>query len=207
MAEPESGRGFRCWLRIFALLACGPFANSAWAEAELKSGVYEGLMLAVSPDSDVSGYYRESQGDGVTKTCSFFLAGHGKTKASVVTWSDESFPGMIKAVDGGVVLQIEKGRDHPGCGMVLLPTISKGLALDRVADSNWIGLAVAAAPKTFLFGQPQEDQQGRSYVVAKDVLGIVSARQGWLEVEYVNGDRRTTGWVKEGDVRKVSPPR
>lgn len=39
------------------------------------SGTYEGLSLAVDRDGRVTGYFREEQGVGVTKTCSFFLTG------------------------------------------------------------------------------------------------------------------------------------
>jgi len=42
----------------------------------LQSGVYEGLLLAVSPKGNITGYYAESAEDSVKRTCTFFLAGH-----------------------------------------------------------------------------------------------------------------------------------
>ena len=36
-------------------------------ELPLKSGVYEGLMLAVNNNGEVTGYFNEQQGQGVEK--------------------------------------------------------------------------------------------------------------------------------------------
>jgi len=44
--------------------------------------MYEGLMLAVAQSGEISGYYRESQGEGVTKTCSVLLIGQGDIRSS-----------------------------------------------------------------------------------------------------------------------------
>lgn len=42
--------------------------------ATLHSGVYEGLLLAVSSSGDVTGYYSESSEGSVKQTCSFFIS-------------------------------------------------------------------------------------------------------------------------------------
>lgn len=43
--------------------------------SSLHSGVYEGLILAISPAGHITGYYAESAEDGVKRTCSFSLSG------------------------------------------------------------------------------------------------------------------------------------
>lgn len=38
-------------------------------------GKYEGLMLAVTPEHQVEGFYAEELGEGVTRGCAFYLQG------------------------------------------------------------------------------------------------------------------------------------
>src|SRR5262245_30572114 len=58
----------------------------------IHSGIYEGLMLAVAPDGAIQGSFREQQGEGVVKSCAFFLSGKlsGAGGTSVVTWAVQS---------------------------------------------------------------------------------------------------------------------
>jgi len=165
-------------------------------------------MLAVDPQGVVSGYYRESQGIGVTKTCSFYLSGQERgNQADLLTWNVEIFPGSLEAAEQGVVLRIEKGRDHPGCGSVLPPLISQGLLLDRVAAANWTSLRRVIAKRTFLFPKPDKNAKSRTYVVMGDLVGVLSQSGDWLRVEYVNGQTRVGGWIRAADAVELQPPR
>src|SRR5471032_1382701 len=57
---------------VLSLCAIAPaFAG----ETALHSGKYEGLMLAVTPEHQVEGYYAEELGEGVTRSCAFYLQG------------------------------------------------------------------------------------------------------------------------------------
>jgi hypothetical protein len=84
-------RNGHVFLATFALLvAAGCCFNQAVSQTQLTSGIYEGLMLAVNQQGAVSGYYRERQGSGVTKTCSFYLSGQEKDdQADLLTWNIE----------------------------------------------------------------------------------------------------------------------
>jgi len=201
MAGPEFRRAG--WALCLALAS----PTAALAEPRLHSGVYENLLLAVTPQHQIVGAYREVQGEGVEKSCAFYLT--GKTDASPVaieTWSDAKRPGVLEARDDGVTLRIENGRDHAGCGLVLLPQIASGLALDSTAPTNWIGLATASAAKVYLYAKPDEARKGKAYVIAHDVLGV-SARQGdWLDVEFRKGGKSLKGWVHATDVTEIGTP-
>jgi hypothetical protein len=201
-------RNGHVFLATFALLvaACCCF-NQAFSQTQLTSGIYEGLMLAVDKQGAVSGYYRESQGSGVTKTCSFYLLGQEEgDQVDLLTWNIETFPGSLQTAEQGVVLRIEKGRDHPGCGSVLPPLISQGLLLDRVAAADWTSLRRVIA-KTFLFLKPDKKAKSRTYVVMGDLVGVFSQSGDWLRVEYVNGQTRVGGWIRAADALELRPPR
>jgi hypothetical protein len=45
------------------------------------------------------------------------------------TWSDRQLPGVLTAL---IELKVPGGREHAGCGLVLLPEISDGIPLDLI---------------------------------------------------------------------------
>jgi hypothetical protein len=182
------------------------FVDGAVAQARLRSGIYEGLMLAVDEQGGVTGYFREAQGSGVTKACRFFLAGRQRDSgADVATWNIETFPGSLQSADQGVVLRIANGRDHPGCASVLPPLISEGLPLDLDSKADWTSLRRVTAKKSFLFRKPN-DKSSRSYVVKGDVVGVLSQGRNWLSVEYANEGKSARGWIRAADTAELRPP-
>jgi hypothetical protein len=196
---------FRVAAVCIVLKLC-PFVNGAFSQTQLKSGIYEGLRLAVDAHGAVTGYYRDVQGSGVTKTCSFFLFGREKGDAAdVVTWNIEAFPGSLKSAKEGVVLRIENGRDHPGCASVLPPLISEGMLLDLDARTDWTSLRRVTAKKSFLLQKPNA-RKGRSYLLIGDVVGVLSKSRDWLSVEYANEGKRVRGWIRAADTAELKPP-
>ncbi|MEQ4603857.1 MAG: hypothetical protein ABN489_15890, partial [Pseudomonas amygdali] len=80
------------WSLAATLLLC--VGTSAFAQdTALHSGKYEQLMLAVTPDHQVEGYYSETRGEAFS--CAFYLQGKveaGKG-AAVSSWLDDVYPG------------------------------------------------------------------------------------------------------------------
>ena len=195
----------RAVVTFIALGSC-IFVDEVLAQTKLQPGVYEGLRLAVNAQGLVTGYYRDVQGNGVTKTCSFFLSGRERGgRADVVTWSIEAFPGSLQPADQGVVIRIENGRDHPGCASVLPPLISTGYLLDLDSRANWTSLRRVIAKKSFLLQKPNAGR-GRSYLVLGDVVGVLSKSRDWLSVEYANEGKRVRGWLRAADTAELKPP-
>jgi hypothetical protein len=197
------------WLLIsvLAFVSIGFAADITPGASRFESGIYEGLMLAVDAQGNVTGFYREEQGEGVTKTCSFFLSGKATSdETSVITWNDETFPGTIKSEKGGVKLKIARGREHPGCGLVLLPQISDGITLDQVIKAKWIGLRKIVRQRVYLHSEPVSSKKLRAFVVKGDVVGVVSESGGWLLVEYPGRTMTTKGWMQASDTMKWDPP-
>lgn len=179
-------------------------ANGA---GSLQSGYYEGLMLAVDSDGSVTGYFREDQGEGVTKSCSFFLAGQRRDdRAEVATWSSSKLRGEISPTASGVMLRLPQGREHDGCGLVLPPSINTGLTLDKVYDAGWRELRRIAAERAYLHPAPA-GRPGRAFVVRGDVVGVLERHGSWLQVEYRGANRSTRGWVRDADAERLRPLR
>ncbi len=173
--------------------------------AALQSGKYEGLMLAVTPQQQVEGFYSEAMGEGVTRGCSFFL--QGKPEA-LTTWREAAYPGSVAAAADGVTLTVEQGRQHPGCINVLMPDIATGLELSRTARKKWIGLVTVSAEKAYLLKTPGAKATKRPYIVKHDVVGVLAFKDGWAQVEFINADERSfTGWISRDQYARLTAPK
>lgn len=188
-------------LGVLSLCAAVPaFAGSA----PLHSGKYEGLMLAVTPDHQVEGYYSETMGEGVTRGCAFYLQGK---PAALTTWLDQAYPGKVVASSDGVTLTVEQGRQHPGCINVLMPEIASGLDLTQTANKKWIGLVTVSADKAYLLKNPGVKAAKRPYIVKNDVVGVLAFKDGWAQVEFINADDRSfIGWISQDQYRRLAAP-
>ncbi|MFJ4345442.1 hypothetical protein [Pseudomonas sp. NPDC089401] len=179
------------------------------AGTAIKSGWYEALMLAVTPDHQVEGYYSEERGEGVTFHCAFFLQGQvaDAAKTPVKTWSSEVFPGSVAATADGVMLTIKRGTEHDGCMNVMFPGIADGLELGRLASKPWIGLLTLSADKAYLQKRAGGQAVKGPYIVKNDVVGVLVYKDGWAQVEYMNTDARFfKGWVRQDQFSRLQAP-
>lgn len=178
------------------------------ATSTLQSGKYEALMLAVTPEHQVEGYYSEQMGEGVSRSCTFYLQGKVEAgrKAALVTWLDASYPGSLEATATGVNLTIGKGQQHPGCISVMTPEIATGLELTRTASKKWVILVTVTADKAYLQKAPDAKAGHRAYLVKDDVVGVLGFNKGWAQVEFINDkDRSFSGWISQDQYAKLTP--
>ena len=172
-----------------------------------ESGIFEGLMLAVDKNLNLTGYYREVQGEGVTKRCSFYIAGKASSsEIGIVTWNQKVIPGTLTAEAAGLKIKIEKGREHSGCGLVLLPTISTGMSLDEIEKPNWLELQRITSDRAYFFADHMGIKKLKPYVINGDVVGVLSRRGDFLEVEFLAKKRKIRGWIKSSDAENLIPP-
>ncbi|EFW77919.1 hypothetical protein ALP26_03804 [Pseudomonas savastanoi pv. glycinea] len=171
------------WSLAATLLLC--VGTSAFAQdSALHSGKYEQLMLAVTPDHQVEGYYAEERGEDPPFSCAFYLKGNveaGKDVA-VSSWSDGAYPGTLKPSTDGVTLTIEQGQQHSGCLNVLMPDIATGLDLTQTASKQWISLVKVKADKAWLQKTPNAKATRGAYIVKGDVVGVLAFKDGAAQV-------------------------
>lgn len=188
---------------VVVLSLCAVVSAAAGA-AELHSGKYEALMLAVTPEHQVEGYYAETLGEGVTRSCAFYLQGQPE---ALTTWLDNAYPGSVVPSSDGVTLTVEQGREHPGCLSVLMPEIATGLELTETANTQWIGLVTVSADKAYLLDEPDADAAKRPYIVKDDVVGVLAFKDGWAKVEFTNAkDHTYTGWISQDQYARLAAP-
>ena len=188
---------------VVVLSLCAVVSAAAGA-GELHSGKYEALMLAVTPEHQVEGYYAETLGEGVTRSCAFYLQGQPE---ALTTWLDNAYPGSVVPSSDGVTLTVEQGREHPGCISVLMPEIATGLDLAQTASKQWIGLVTVTADKAYLLKKPGAEAAKRAYIVKDDVVGVLAFKDGWAKVEFTNAkDHTYTGWISQDQYARLAVP-
>ena len=206
------------------LILCGLFLLPSDGRAgevgqKFIPGMYEGLMLAVDHE-EVMGFFNVERGEGVTFRCSFFLKGKEvKGQANIVTWSGRrirkdgdiySFPGLLKNENkDDIYLKIEQGSgEHPGCGMAIGPQVGEeGLPLSRNYEAKWSSLRMVANDRASLFSEPAIGKKTKSYFIRGDILGVLSVKGGWINVEFPRAEKKPIrGWVRAEDVEELMPP-
>lgn len=178
------------------------------AAPALQSGKYESLMLAVTPEHEVDGYFSEAVGDGFS--CKFYLRGKldGAGSASITTWMTEPRQGTISATNDGISLTIPGGRDHPGCANVMMPEIDTGIDYSETHSKSWVALVTITADKAFLMVTPDVKSRYRGYVVDGDVVGVLGFEDGWAHVEFISDqDRSSQGWISAEQYQALTAPR
>ncbi len=204
-----------CKLSISRWLAAGVtslyFITPAFAEGSaLHSGKYEQLMLAVTPEHQIEGFYAESRGEGTTFSCAFYLQGKVDTgkRAALATWFHDVYPGSVTSSADGVILKIEQGKQHPGCMNVLMPDIATGMELTQTASKQWISLVTVVADKAWLQKSADLNATQGPYVVKGDVVGVLAFTKGGAQVEFINANGRSfIGWINQGQYARLIAPR
>ena len=152
------------------------------AAPALRSGLYEGLVLAVAPDGRVVGrFLMEDAG----RRCDFVVTGRSDAKGATVralaTPYGAARPpvGRIDATDDGVRLTLPGSGNLSGCALVAAPFLDdpNGLDLSRIGAGGWSDLARVRAAKQPLSAQPG-GATGKAYVVRGDVVGIAARSEG-----------------------------
>lgn len=190
---------------VFSLLMA---AFSSHADS-LHSGVYEGLMLAISPAGHITGYYAESAEDGVKRTCSFSLSGQVSAQETnlITSWSSSVLSGHISATSDGVNLTIPDGQTHAGCINVLMPEINTGLELEKTKETHWQALAQVDAERVYLSSTADVSTRRKAWIVKGDVVGVLQTQAGWTQIEFFGGTgKMIRGWVNSNEIQLLTPP-
>lgn len=177
--------------------------------SSLHSGVYEGLMLAISPAGHITGYYAESAEGGVKRTCSFSSSGQVSAQEtnSITSWSTSVLPGQISASTDGIKLTIPDGQTHAGCMNVLMPEINTGLELEKTQETRWQTLAQANAERVYLSSTADVGTRRKAWIVKDDVVGVLQTQAGWTQIEFISGTGKTIrGWVNSKEIQPLTPP-
>lgn len=180
------------------------------AAPTLRSGLYEGLSLAVAPDGRVVGHFLME--DAGNRRCDFVVTGRsdarGATIRALATPYGAARPpaGRIDPTSDGVRLTLPGSGNLSGCAQVAGPFLDdpKGLELSRTGAGGWADLARVRAAKVPLSAQPG-GAAGKAYIVRGDVVGIAARSGGNVRVIYPSDRKvRSEGWVPAAALEPVA---
>lgn len=188
---------------------------SAQKKSEIVSGEYEGLILAIDPHVELTGYFDEGTGDdgkgNPRFTCSFFIHGARQSDGSykISTWypdnaGNEIIDGELKLTANGVNLHLN--GEHGGCWNVA-PVLKEAGGVDYKLTSaeKWQRVRVIRAEKSFFYASPNAKTPQKSFLVKNDAVRVLQTKGGAAEVIFVSAKGKTTkGWVKAKDFYLIS---
>ena len=180
--------------------------------AAVLPGQYEDLMVAVAPDGQVIGRLFEQRGTGPHFSCEVLFAGRPRPDGSVVgaSWADGEKPhrATLTPQGTGVTLSAPGASSYPGCGMTMGAELDDPLDLTKTARARWLALLRILPRRAVLRPAPSAKAPPRPYVVEGDVVGMLSRRPGWVEVEVVSdAGKRIKGWLPTREASPIEPPR
>lgn len=195
-------------MAAFLVLATPALATSQSAgapDARIVSGDYDTLLIAVDPATHiVTGYFQDSTGAGQF-SCIFYLAGklHGPD-TPIRTW----FPGTPAEVIKGTLVREGRGKfkvellhDHGGCWNVRhFADKDQPAEFDLETPHPWISIAVVKSNKAWFFDTPGSTTHRKAYIVQGDGVGVRATRGEWLQVDFVDGAKPVSGWIRASDV-------
>jgi hypothetical protein len=197
---------------------CMRFAIVAWAllaappaRAEgptIASGAYEdGMLIGFDPATRiVSGYFEMQRGERPSFNCIFFLAGKLEAaRAEIMTYFPETpTADLIRGelmVESPKQFRVRLETEHGGCGNVEhFADKDQPAEFTLGAAYPWISIAVVRSDRAFFHDAPSASTRRRAYVVKGDGLGVRASEPGWLEVDYVGGEKPVSGWIRRVDV-------
>ena len=193
-----------------ALAAALLLAAAAAPPPALRPGVYEDMMLAVGPGGQVTARIYEERGTGPYFSCEVLFAGRAGPGGRVagVSWAqgEAAHPATLRPTADGVVIDAPGASDYPGCGMTMGEILDQPDEESLTAPARWTALLRVTAPRAVLRPAPADGAR-RPYLVRGDVVGLVGARPGWLEVDYLAAaGRRVHGWLRPGEAAAITPP-
>jgi hypothetical protein len=203
---------------LFAVLLL-LLSPEAWAE--IKSGVYNGLILGVDGATGaITGYYESYTGipdkSGVPPfRCIFFLVGRleGPAPYKIKTW----FPGDRNpdVIEG--TLEVGERGPNPGLGIKLEKEHGGCWNVQHFADEpafmeieeagDWRSVRVIASARAYFHNRPNAGERRKAYAVKGNPVRVYEVIPDWVRAAYVNDDgKKTEGWIKESDLFSAIVP-
>ncbi len=200
-------------LRLILALSFS-LATAVSAAAPIVSGDYDGLLIGVDQQGILTGYFESSTGNGQF-SCIFFFSGkfNGPT-TRMDSWfpadrdPKEVIPGTIEALanNGRNAIRVMLKEEHGGCWNVR-HFASEPTSFRLAEEGAWQAIRVVSAKKAYFYDDSSRTHPRKAYVVQGNALRVFEWQSGWVRVEYVSPERKSTrGWISERDLYSAQSP-
>jgi hypothetical protein len=173
----------------------------------IASGTYDyGLMIGFNPATQVvTGFFSDETGGG-NFTCTFYIKGTlSASETQIATYfPDSPVEDLIKGQllqDGQSDIRIRLPSEHGGCWNVEHFADDTQPANFTLSMAHpWVSVAVVKSAKTYFYDTPTSATHRKGYVVKGDAVGVRAIQPGWLQVDFPEGEKPVSGWIKQSDI-------
>ena len=196
-----------CLLSLFIFnLSC---AESPSYNADIRSGKYEQVSIAINGEGRLTGYFKEDRGDSFS--CYFGFSGHLNDGEAVISVDDEGFKGRLHFEGNNLVLAIPEAMEIPGCDMILLPIIAEGVEYGPKVQANWIEIKIIPKDGVALRNSADSNSEVLEVMNQWHVLGVLEEKNNWSKVSYYKLERVgdeivrgfKEGWVESSALKSI----
>lgn len=172
------------------------------------TGDYDNMLIGFNPATGlVTGYFDEYIGGppGPTFSCIVYLSGKlDGSVARVAAYAPETADDRTKGelfLESPPKFRLQLHDEDRGC-----EEVGHFADPDRRAEFTiktrypWTSVVVVKSKKAYFFDAPTSAKHRRGYVVKGDGVGVRATKPGWLQVDYVYGEKRISGWIRQSDV-------
>jgi hypothetical protein len=176
-------------------------------EASPQAGAYDELIVGYDSDTrTVSGYFRSETGAGQFQCIFYFKGKQDSSTAKIETHFPKGHNDKILGeliFDQPAKLSISLRSEHGGCWNVRHFADKEPAQFELLHGYPWKSIRVVKSPRAYFFSGPDAPMRQKSYLVTGDGVGIRSQQNGWFEVDYTDGKKPISAWMKESDLYPI----
>lgn len=163
------------------------------------------MSIAVNDDV-VTGFYENYTGwdeklQAPRFSCLFFFV--GRIESSEIEIASSHTKGTIEVLEEDKI-KINLEEEPGGCWNVEPGFDEEGVIFELTEGKEWKSIRIVSNEKAYFYNNPDEKEQGKSYIVKGDVLRIFELEGDWVRGEYHGSQGVTTGWIKESDLYEIN---
>ena len=170
-------------------------------------GSYDDGLLSIAVNDDVvTGFYENYTGwdeklQAPRFSCLVFFV--GRIESSEIEIASSHTKGTIEVLkEDRIKINIEE--EPGGCWNVEPGFDEEGVVFELTEGKEWKSIRIVSNEKAYFYNNPDEKEQGKSYIVKGDVLRVFELEEDWVRGEYYGSQGITTGWIKESDLYEIS---
>jgi len=176
-------------------------------EIALQPGSYGNGLLSIAVNDDVvTGFYENYTGwDEKLQvprfSCLVFFV--GRIEGSEIEIASSHIKGTIEVLEEDKI-KINLEEEPGGCWNVEPGFDEEGVIFELTEGKEWKSMRIVSNEKAYFYNNPDEKEQGKSYIVKGDVLRVFEPEGDWVRGEYHGSQGVTTGWIKESDLYEIN---
>lgn len=198
-----------------ALILIALFVFSLLARAEIGSGWYEDVAVAVhSPSKTITGYYESEAGDQAfpSASCAFYFVGKIVGDAATIRFYvpfdggvESEVAGELRSFSDGESITVKSQSGVSGCFRYEDFSLENPVPKSKSKSEDWIAIGLVVSENAFMYNQARLTGKAVKIVANGDVVFIRELGGDGYKVTYIDQEGvRVDGWMSKADFLPIS---